>query len=107
MKSDFSGSLENPFIEKTSFIILFFAVYSEFVLVSLEREKKSQYNIEKNIVFYKIPKRSLLWASSPMKKDAFVLQNILKPIKETENNLTLILPLIAFIFLHTVPQLYT
>lgn len=42
-----------------------------------------------------------------MKKDVFVLQTILKPIEETENNLTLILPLIAFIFLHIVPQLYT
>lgn len=90
---------------KPSFVILFFAVYSNFVLVSLER--KNQYNLEEDIVFYKIPKRNLLWASSPMKKDVFVLQNILKPKEETENNLTLILPLIAFIFLHIVPQLYT
>lgn len=57
------------------------------------RERKYQYNLEKDLVFYKIPKRNLLWASSPKKKEVFVLQNILKPIEETENNLTLILPL--------------
>lgn len=43
---------------KPSFVILFFAVYSNFVLVSLERKK--QYNLEEDIVFYKIPKRNLL-----------------------------------------------
>lgn len=42
-----------------------------------------------------------------MKKDVFVFQNILKPMEVTENNLTLMLPFIVFIFLHIVPQLYT